>query len=80
MGKGQPGLPEARPGHVGVARRRIKALRGGRRQQRRRRTGKIRASLACPDEELRLCEEGDANKGAGGPGESGPGWRGPTKN
>ena len=34
------------PGQVGVARRRIKVLRGGRRQQRRRRTGKIRARLA----------------------------------
>ena len=67
------------PGQVGVARRRIKVLRGGRRQQRRRRTGKFRAWLAWPDEKLMFCEEGDANKGAGGPGKSGPGWRGPTK-
>lgn len=38
MGKGKPGLPEARPGLVGVA-----------------------------DEKLRLCGEGDANRGAGEP-------------
>ena len=50
-----------------MARRRVKALRGGRRQLRRRRTEKIRAWLAWPDEELRLCEEGDANRGAAGP-------------
>ena len=68
------------PGQVGVARRRIMALQGGRRQQRRRRTGKIRARLAWPDGGKRLCGESDANKGADGPGKSESGWRGPTKN
>ena len=40
-----------KPGRVGAARRRIKALRGGQRQQRRRQIGKSRGVLARTDEE-----------------------------
>ena len=40
-----------KPGRVGVARRRTKALRRGRRQQRRRQIGKSRGVLARTDEE-----------------------------
>ena len=67
-----------RAGLVGVARRWIKALRAGRRQHGRRQCGKGRALLACPDDGLRLCREGDANMGAGSAGKGGPCWRGPT--
>ena len=73
-----PGSRE-NPGHVGVARRRTKALRGTRRQHGRRQAEKNRTVLACPDEGIRTCGEQGANKGAGKPGESGPCWRDPTK-
>ena len=63
---------------VGVARRRIKALRAGRRQHGRRRRGKGRALLAWPDGGLRLCGQDDANMGAGSAGKGGPCWRAPT--
>ena len=52
-----------RAGLVGVARRRIKALPGGRRQHWCRQRGKGLALLAWPDEGLRLCRQGDANMG-----------------
>ena len=68
-----------RAGLVGVARRRTKALPGGRRQHGRRQCRKGRALLAWPDEGLRLCGQGDANMGAGSAGKGGPCWRGPTK-
>ena len=54
-----------RAGLVGVARRKTKALPGGRRQHGRRQRGKRRSLLAWPDEGLRLCGQGDANMGAG---------------
>ena len=46
-----------KPGRVGVARRRTKALRRSRRQQRRRQIGKSRGVLAWLDEGQRLCGE-----------------------
>ena len=64
---------------VGVARRRIKALRAGRRQHGCRQRGKWRVLLAWLDGRKRLCRKGDANMGAGSAGKSGPCWRGPTK-
>ena len=54
-----------RAGLVGVARRRIMALPGGRRQHGRRQHRKGRGLLAWLDEGLRLCGQGDANMGAG---------------
>ena len=54
-----------RAGLVGVARRRIKALRAGRRQHGLRQRGKGQALLAWLDEGLRLCGQGAANMGAG---------------
>ena len=65
---------------VGVARRKTKALPGGRRQHGRRRRGKGRALLAWPDEGLRLCGQGDANMGAGSAGKGRSCWRCPTEN
>ena len=65
---------------VGVARRRIKALPAGRRQHGLRQREKGQALLACPDEGLRLCGQGDANMGAGSAGKGGPCWRGSTEN
>ena len=62
-----------------MSRRKIKALQAGRRQHRRRRAWKIQAMLAWPDGGLRLCRQGDANRGPGGPGKGGACWRGPTK-
>ena len=67
-----------RAGLVGVARRRIKSLRAGRRQHGRRQCGKGRTLLAWLDGGLRLCRDGDANMGAGSAGKGGPCWRGPT--
>ena len=64
---------------VGVARRKTKALPGGRRQHGRRQRGKGRALLAWPDGGLRLCGQDDANMGAGSAGKGGPWWRGPTE-
>ena len=58
------------PERVGVPRRRRKALRGGRRQQSRRRVGKILSVLACPDEGERFCREEGANKETRGSGKS----------
>ena len=63
------------PRHVGVGRRRNKASRGARRQQRRHQPGKNRPVLACPDEETRLREERGANIGAVSLGKTGPCWR-----
>ena len=54
---------------VGVARRRIKGLPGGRRQQGR-----------PPDGGARACREQGANRAVRGPGKRRRGWRGPTKN
>ena len=69
--------PAARqnPGLVGVPRRRIKALRAGRRQHGCRQRGKGRALLAWLDGKQRLCRQGDANMGAGNAGKGGPCWR-----
>ena len=72
-------MGRGKPDRVGAARRKIKALRGTRRQQERRQAGKIRAVLACPDEGQRLCGEQGANKGTDGPGKTGPCWRGSAK-
>ena len=68
-----------RAGLVGVPRRWIKALRAGRRQHGRRQCGKGRALLACPDDGLRLCREGDANMGSDSAGKGGACWRGSTE-
>ena len=68
-----------KPGRVGVARRRTKALRRSRRQQRRRQVGKSRGVLAWLDEGQRLCGEVGANKDAGRSGKAGACWRGSTK-
>ena len=54
-------------------------MRGGRRQHRRRQTGKIRTMLACLDGGKRLCGEVDANIGASKPGKFGPCWRASTE-
>ena len=67
------------PDHVGVVRRRIKALRGRRRQHGHRQTGKSRGVLAWLDEGQRLCGEVGANMGAGRSGKAGACWRGSTK-
>ena len=67
-GRATPTLVPAaweRAGLGGVARRKIKAIRAGRRQHGRRRRGKGRSLLALPDGRQRLCREGDANIGAG---------------
>ena len=73
--------PAARqnPGLVGVTRRWIKALPAGRRQHGRRQGGKRRILLAWPDGRQRLCQQGDANMGAGSARKGGACWRGPTK-
>ena len=68
-----------KPGRVGAARRRIKALRGGRRQHGRRQTWKIRTMLAWPDEVIRPCGEQGANMGTGKPEKAGACWREPMK-
>ena len=68
-----------RAGLVGVARRWIKALRAGRRQHGRRQREKRQSLLACPDEGLRLCGQGDANMGSGSAGKGGPCWRRSTE-
>ena len=64
---------------VGAVQRRIKALRGGRRQHGRRQTWKIRTMLAWPDEVIRPCGEQGANTGAGKPEKAGACWRGSAK-
>ena len=68
-----------RVGLVGVARRKTKALPGGRRQHWCRQRGKGQALLAWPDGRQRLCREGDANMGAGSAGKGGACWRCPTE-
>ena len=65
---------------VGVARRRIKGLPGGRRQQGRPRAGKKAPGLAWPDEESRACREGNANRADHTALFKAHCWRGPTKN
>ena len=67
------------PGRVGAVQRRIKALRGGRRQHGRRQTWETRTMLAWPDEVIRPCGEQGANMGAGKPEKAGACWRKPTK-
>ena len=69
--------PSARenPDPVGVGRRRNKASRGARRQQRRRQPGKNRPVLALADGEIRLRGEQGANKGAVSPGKTWACWR-----
>ena len=67
------------PEHVGVPRRRIKALRKGRRQQRCRQAGKILSMLACHDGGQRLCGEVSANKDVGKPEKSWACWRATTE-
>ena len=62
-----------------MARRKTKALPGGRRQHGRRQRGKGRSLLAWPDEGLRLYRQGDANMGAGSARKGGACWRGPTE-
>ena len=62
-----------------MVRRKTKALPAGRRQHGRRQRGKIRALLAWPDGRQRLCQQGDANMGAGRVGKGGSCWRGPTE-
>ena len=67
------------PGPVGVAWRRTKAFRGGRRQHGQPPARKIRALLAWRDEGQRLCWEADANMDDRRRGKSGPCWRGVAK-
>ena len=71
------GMDSGRP--VGVVGRRNKALRGAKRQQRRRQPGKILGMLAWSDGETRRCEEQSANMGAVSPGKSWACWRGRTE-
>ena len=68
-----------KPGRVGVNRRRAKALREGRRQQRRRQIGKSWGVLAWLDEGQRLCGEVGANKDAGRLEKPRACWRGSAK-
>ena len=68
-----------KPGRVGAVRRRIRALRGGRRQQRRRQIGKSWGVLAWLDEGQRLCGEVGANKDAGRLEKPRACWRGSAK-
>ena len=67
------------PGPVGVAWRKTKAFRGGRRQHGQPPARKIRALLAWRDEGQRLCREADANMDDRRRGKSGPCWRGVAK-
>ena len=63
---------------VGVARRRIKGLPGGRRQQGRPPDAFQGALLAWPDGGSRACKGQGANRAGRGPGKRRRGWRGPT--
>ena len=67
------------PGRVGAVRRRIRALRGGRRQHGHRQTGKSWGVLAWLDEGQRLCGEVGANKDAGRLEKPRACWRGSAK-
>ena len=67
------------PGRVGAVRRRIRALRGGRRQHGHRQTGKSWGVLAWLDEGQRLCGEVGANKDAGRLEKLRACWRGSAK-
>ena len=64
---------------VGVARRRVKALPGARRQLGRPRAGKTAPVLAWPDGRQRLCEEPGANLAGPGAKKRRRCWRGPTE-
>ena len=55
MGKGKPRLPEARPGQVGVARRRIKALRTVKHHVRVAGGSAQPIDVVLPDEGVRIC-------------------------
>ena len=63
---------------VGVARRRIKSLQGGQRQQGRPHGAFQGTLLAWPDEESRACREGDANRAGRPTLFKAHCWRGPT--
>ena len=55
MGKGKPGLPEARPGQVGVARRRVKVLRAVKHHVRVAGGSIGPGGVVLPDEGIRIC-------------------------